>query len=108
MSTRIQDPIPDWITHLFFIHSKNHVYSGLKQHVVPQIESAKSQQTVTTSTFPSSHPTAGDVLIDLQNVNVKYQDRHVRNMDDFRLYFFSHVMSTILDSRKRHLDYPSG
>lgn len=77
MSIRIQDPIPDWVSHLFFIHSQNHVYAGPRQHVIPQIESARSQQTATTSAFPANHLTTGDILIDLQNVNVKYHDRHV-------------------------------
>lgn len=79
MALRAQDPIPDWITHLLFIQSQNRIISGAKQHVFPELVSMTTnlnQKSMPTSpTLPKQAP--GNILVDLQNVNVKYHDRHV-------------------------------
>ncbi|GJJ08523.1 hypothetical protein Clacol_002741 [Clathrus columnatus] len=79
MTLRVQDPVPDWITHLFYINSHNRIISGLKQHVILQIDSSvtKSQSQPVSTISSSSNKKLGDILINLQSVNVKYHDRHI-------------------------------
>ena len=79
LGLRMQDPIPEWISHIAVV-SGGRVQAGPKQDIEVVIESNK-QQDRQTNTLGSNAKAAfkepPQVLVDMRNVNVKYHDRHV-------------------------------
>lgn len=82
LGLRIQDPIPEWISHIALV-SGGRVQAGAKQDIEAVIESNKRQDRQT-NTLGSNAKAASkgltQVLVDMRNVNVKYHDRHVKHL----------------------------
>ena len=86
MGLRLQDPIPDWITHIALVHD-GRVMTGEKAAIVEKLN---------LHTYKADRPAAAvrnrdsgggsDVLVVMQNVNVRYHERHVSWY--FLLYVF--------------------
>jgi ABC-type Mn2+/Zn2+ transport system ATPase subunit len=82
MGLRLQDPIPEWITHIALVQNE-HVMTGEKAAILGKLnlhsqnhthEAARSVAGVC-----SRDSRAGSgILVDMQNVNVRYHVRHVR------------------------------
>jgi acetyl/propionyl-CoA carboxylase alpha subunit len=79
MGLRLQDPIPGWITHIALVHG-GHVTTGEKAAILEKLnvhtyyEAARSVAAVR-----NRDSSAGSsILVDMQNVNVRYHERHVR------------------------------
>jgi hypothetical protein len=78
MGLRLQDPIPEWITHIALVHS-GHVMTGEKAAVLQELnlhayEAARSASAVRN---PVSSTGSG-TLVGMRNVNVRYHERHVK------------------------------
>ncbi|KXN85127.1 hypothetical protein AN958_11667 [Leucoagaricus sp. SymC.cos] len=74
LGLRTRDDIPEWITHLALVQDGT-VKAGKKAAIVPFI----THQSPSTTSSHSISSTAGPLVLDLQNVNVKYADRIVLN-----------------------------
>ena len=75
MGLRLQDPIPEWITHIALVQG-GHVETGERATILEKLklhthEGAHSAAAVNTRAEASS-------LVDMRNVNVRYHERHVR------------------------------
>ena len=85
MSLRIQDPVPDWISHIAFVRSGGQVSTGPKELVLEELEGhitghAPNLLTGAPVTLKSNLPKSQrPILVDLQGVNVSYHERHVNN-----------------------------
>ncbi|KAK7691950.1 hypothetical protein QCA50_005355 [Cerrena zonata] len=77
MGSRIQDPIPDWTTHLAIIHKDGTVQTGPKEDLMPTITSHQTSSSQTTSHQHAIKRDLDRVLIDMQDLNVAYGDRKV-------------------------------
>ncbi|KAG6847861.1 hypothetical protein H0H93_005463 [Arthromyces matolae] len=73
LGLRTQDPIPDWITHVAFVNGSK-VVTGPKVEVAPQITHVDVKQD---QPLVFQHSNPGKLVVDLQNVNVKYGPRTV-------------------------------
>ena len=76
MGTRIQDPIPEWATHLAVIHKDGTVETGSKDDLLPAV-SPHQKSPPHTGHQPIMDHQLDKVLIDMQGVNVAYGDRKV-------------------------------
>ena len=84
MSLRIQDAVPDWITHVVLVRPGGEIVTASKQELQPELDQhyerhfAAEKETASASHHASSsQQIAKPAVIDLQNVNVKYHERHV-------------------------------
>ena len=80
MGLRLQDPVPDWITHLALV-SDGQVFTGPKVNILESQELRKSKEDKTPS-VPSTVPTnrgenEGNPVVVLKNVGVTYGERKV-------------------------------
>ena len=112
MSLRIQDVIPEWITHVVLVRPGGQIVTASKEELKKELDEHYAKHTQAAAkrdTHPvaSSQPGKEDkpVVIDLQKVNVAYHDRHVRSS--------IHIQHTLRNSRtissdpqKHHLDDP--
>ena len=78
MGLRLQDPIPEWITHVALVQD-GHVMTGEKTAILEKLnihahEAARSVASVR----HRGSSAGGRTLVDMQNVNVRYHERHVR------------------------------
>ncbi|KAF5346859.1 hypothetical protein D9756_010558 [Leucocoprinus leucothites] len=80
LGLRTQDDIPAWITHVALVQEGT-VKAGMKESVVPLINKNLDSQYIASSAPGLSENVTGPgpVVLDLQNVNVKYSDRVVLN-----------------------------
>ena len=85
MGLRAQDTIPDWITHVAFVKGGKVVVGDKEQVLRAELES--SQQYSISDVSPSAHEPAkvGEIVADLQNIKVQYQDRKVSVFRSARL-----------------------
>ena len=85
MGLRSQDPIPEWITHIALVHG-GHVTTGEKAAILEKLNlhTYKAAQSVAAVRNRDSSAES-DILVNMQNVNVRYHERHVR------WYFLSYV-----------------
>ncbi|KAF8883298.1 P-loop containing nucleoside triphosphate hydrolase protein [Infundibulicybe gibba] len=72
---RVQDPVPDWITHIALAQNGG-VLTGPKEQVMARLEQELVVRVNGGKGVPPSIP-VGAVLVDLQNVGVKYGERTV-------------------------------
>jgi len=80
MGLRLQDPIPEWITHIALIQG-GCVKTGERVTIVEELkchahEAARSATVVNTLS-------EARILVDMRNVNVQYHERHVRWYSSF-------------------------
>ena len=78
MGLRLQDPIPEWITHVALVQD-GHVMTGEKTAILEKLnihahEAARSVASVR----HRGSSAGGRTLVDMQNINVRYHERHVR------------------------------
>lgn len=78
MGLRLQDPVPEWITHVALVQD-GHVITGEKTAILEKLniqghEAARSVASV----HHRGSSAGGRILVDMQNVNVRYHERHVR------------------------------
>jgi hypothetical protein len=78
MGLRLQDPIPEWITHVALVQG-GHVMTGEKTAILEKlnIHTHEAVRSVAAPCNRSSN-TGARTLVDMQNVNVRYHERHVR------------------------------
>ncbi|KIY51464.1 P-loop containing nucleoside triphosphate hydrolase protein, partial [Fistulina hepatica ATCC 64428] len=95
LGLRTQDPVPDWITHIALVRGQR-VITGPAAEVLA--DEAAHQQRKTVSAPFITKSTVGDILIDLQGVNVKYADRSV----------LKNIHWQIREGERWHLQGPNG
>ena len=88
MGLRLQDPIPDWITHIALVQS-GHVMTGEKAAILEKLNLHTHEAARSAAAGRNRGSSAGArTLVDMRNVNVRYHERHVRwNF----LFYVSHV-----------------
>ncbi len=85
MGLRLQDPVPEWITHIALVQG-GHVTTGEKAAILGKLNSHTHGLARSATAVRNRSLSAGaGILVDMQNVNVRYHERHVR------LYFLSHI-----------------
>ena len=78
MGLRLQDPIPDWITHVALVQS-GHMMAGKKAAILERLNLHPHEAARSAAAGRNRGSSAGDrTLVDMQNVNVRYHERHVR------------------------------
>ena len=102
MGLRLQDPIPEWITHVALVHG-GHVKTGER---VPMLETLLSHAHEAAPSTGAAHSRGSRqeaaILVDMQNVNVRYHERHVRRFSS-RLSGLAYIC---LGLEGYQLDYP--
>ena len=87
MGLRVQDPIPEWITHLAYVRQGS-VITGEKDCV---LSVALAQTTISTPIMtPQTSSGTGAVVVDLENVKVQYSNRVVGIL---ALSFVNYILS---------------
>ena len=82
LSLRIQDPVPDWITHIALVRGS--AVTGEKAAVLANLEDKFEdggfipQPDILAQPTHAAHDAQRAVLVDLQGVNVSYHTRQVR------------------------------
>ncbi|KAI0075680.1 P-loop containing nucleoside triphosphate hydrolase protein [Panus rudis PR-1116 ss-1] len=94
IGARIQDPLPNWTTHLAVINRDGTVSTGRKEDLLHLVEPHQkhAQAHRTRVTPPVAHRDTREVLIDMNDVNVTYGDRRV------------HIRSSLLSLRTEILN----
>lgn len=93
MSLRIQDPVPDWISHVALVRSGGKVSTGPKALVLQELEGhikshhPELQVNPPITPWSDSSKVQRAVLVDLKGVNVSYHGRHVNASN----ILFNHV-----------------
>jgi hypothetical protein len=78
MGLRLQDPIPEWITHIALVQG-GHVTTGEKTVILEKLNSHTHEAARSVAAVRNRGSSAGaGTLVDMQNVNVRYHERHVR------------------------------
>lgn len=75
LGLRTQDEIPEWITHIALVQDGT-VRAGPKNNIIPLIK----HDTTHFGSLDMGTIEAGPIVLDLQNVNVKYGDRVVSSI----------------------------
>lgn len=80
MGLRLQDPIPEWVSHLALVRS-GQVTARPKADILAETEEAGRQEKEKSYSvgMPGATKGEGRALIEMKDVNVKYYERHVRN-----------------------------
>lgn len=103
MGLRLQDPIPEWITHIALVHG-GHVTAGEKAAILEKLNLHTHEAARSVAAVRNRDSSAGSgILVDMQNVNVRYHERHVR------WYFLSYVSEVYwfaIGFKRYQLDYP--
>ncbi len=77
MGLRLQDPLPEWITHVALVHG-GRVTTGEKAAILEKLNLHTYEAGRSVATVRNRDSSAGsDVLVDMQNVNVRYHERQV-------------------------------
>jgi hypothetical protein len=77
MGLRLQDPIPEWITHIALVQG-GRVETGERAAIMKELNSHTLQAAHSVAAMHASGSTAeAQVLVGMQNVNVRYHERHV-------------------------------
>lgn len=94
----MQDPIPDWITHLALV-SDGKVLTGTKEEILEKQELHEAKQDRATLTALAKRTEAeGKPVVILKNVNVSYGERKVRKSRHIPSYGTSHLVRQVLRS----------
>jgi hypothetical protein len=78
MGLRLQDPVPEWISHIALVQDGS-MKAGEKITMLQELEDSRTKD-ASHSTFPVHTPNLeakAKVFVDMQNVNVRYHERHV-------------------------------
>ncbi|KAH9018388.1 P-loop containing nucleoside triphosphate hydrolase protein [Lactarius pseudohatsudake] len=78
MGLRLQDPVPEWISHIALVQD-GRVKTGEKTTILQELNDSRAKG-ASRSTSPVHIPgleAKAKVLVDMQNVNVRYHERHV-------------------------------
>ena len=98
---RMQDPIPDWITHLALI-SDGKVLTGTKEEFLEkqELREARENRTTSTASTTSAKRTEdeGKPVVILRNVNVSYGERKVKEPSQTISPDLSHLARQVLKS----------
>jgi Ni/Co efflux regulator RcnB len=104
MGLRLQDPIPEWITHIALVHG-GHVTAGEKAAILDKLNLHTHEVSRSLATVHNRNSSSGSsILVDMQNVNVRYRERHVRWY--FLSYFSKAHWFAVIDFKRYQLDYP--
>ncbi|KAI0264234.1 P-loop containing nucleoside triphosphate hydrolase protein [Gloeopeniophorella convolvens] len=76
MGLRLQDPVPEWVTHVALVQD-GRVETGERNAILEKVDHSQVQTTSTVIPEHHSRCTEADVLVSMQNVNVRYHERHV-------------------------------
>ncbi|KAI0044852.1 P-loop containing nucleoside triphosphate hydrolase protein [Auriscalpium vulgare] len=76
MGLRTQDPIPVWVSHVALV-SHGRVHAGPKDDILAKVEHNPSTPPAASVTSDQSPRQESEALVEMQDVNVKYHDRHV-------------------------------
>ncbi|KAG6828294.1 hypothetical protein H0H92_008454 [Tricholoma furcatifolium] len=74
LGLRTQDPVPEWISHVAFVDG-NRVVTGTKAEVLPQVTHVDLAKDTPPMDVVKTRSKPGELLVDMQNVNVKYGPR---------------------------------
>jgi hypothetical protein len=75
MGLRLQDPIPEWITHIALVQN-GHMKTGERSAMLEMLESHTNKPALSAATVNPRKEAS--TLVDMRNVNVRYHERHVR------------------------------
>ncbi|KAH9022493.1 P-loop containing nucleoside triphosphate hydrolase protein [Lactarius hengduanensis] len=81
MGLRLQDPVPEWISHIALVQD-GRVKTGEKTTILQELNDSRAKE-ASRSTPPVHIPgleAKAKVLVDMQNVNVRYHERHVSHL----------------------------
>jgi hypothetical protein len=81
MGLRLQDPVPEWISHIALVQD-GRVKTGEKTTILQELNDSRAKE-ASHSTSPVHNPgieANAKVLVDMQNVNVRYHERHVSQL----------------------------
>jgi hypothetical protein len=103
MGLRLQDPIPEWVTHIALVQG-GRVETGERATILKELDS----HTLEAARSAASVHAPGlkkevEVLVDMQNVNVRYHERHVSYSSSPGLGCFSYLFDT--GTQRYQLDY---
>ncbi|KAI0301736.1 P-loop containing nucleoside triphosphate hydrolase protein [Multifurca ochricompacta] len=77
MGLRLQDPIPEWITHIALVQG-GRVKTGDRSMMLNELDHAHIRETArSAASVVHTSNSNSEVLVDMQNVNVRYHERHV-------------------------------
>ena len=78
MGLRLQDPIPDWVSHIALVQG-GRVTTGEKAGMVEKLNLHSHETAHSAAAVCNRGSSAGArTLVDMRNVNVRYHERHVR------------------------------
>ena len=75
MGLRLQDPIPEWVTHIALVQG-GHVETGERATILEKLNS-HTHEAARSAVVVNSRADA-DILVNMRNVNVRYHERRVR------------------------------
>lgn len=103
MGLRLQDPIPEWITHIALVHG-GRVTTGEKAAILEKLKLHTYEAARSVAAVRNQDSSAGSgILVEMQNVNVRYHERHVRW---YLLSYVSEVHWFAIGLKRYQLDYP--
>ena len=76
MGLRMQDPVPEWISHIALVQD-GRVKVGDKTTMLQELNDFSRSKATSHSTTPIHTPIEAKAFVDMQNVNVRYHERHV-------------------------------
>jgi ABC-type molybdenum transport system ATPase subunit/photorepair protein PhrA len=97
MGLRLQDPVPEWISHIALVQD-GRVKAGEKTTMLQELNDAHAKET-SYSTTPVHTPNLdakAKVFVDMQNVNIRYHERHVSYLS-FRTQFTTNSTQVLKD-----------
>ena len=96
MGLRLQDPVPEWISHIALVQD-GRVKAGEKTTMLQELNDSRAKASHSTS--PVHNPSLeakAKVLVDMQNVNVRYHERHVSHLR-FHTQFVANSVQVLKD-----------
>ena len=81
MGLRLQDPVPEWISHIALVQD-GRVKTGEKKTILQELNDsgAKEASHSTSPVHNAGLESNAKVLVNMQNVNVRYHERHVSQL----------------------------
>ncbi|TCD67779.1 hypothetical protein EIP91_011965 [Steccherinum ochraceum] len=77
MGYRLQDPLPEWTTHVALVQGNSVVQTGRKEDVMASHTGSTHGWTPSAKLDAQVHKKAEEVLVEMDNMNVSYDDRKV-------------------------------
>ncbi|KAI0253684.1 P-loop containing nucleoside triphosphate hydrolase protein [Lactifluus subvellereus] len=76
MGLRLQDPIPKWVTHIALVQG-GRVETGERATILKELNPHTLEAARSAASVHAPGLEEAEVLVDMQNVNVRYHERHV-------------------------------